>query len=274
MRMEPKVSIIIPTHNRKEMLLEAVRSVRQQTFADFELIIVDDGSDDGTDAVLADLKADSRIRYFWQDHAGVASARNHGIKESRAHWIVFLDSDDLWLPDKLSKQWDYVQQNPGVKICQTEEIWMRHGVRVNSGLRHKKHSGWIFSQCLPLCIVSPSAVMIERSVFTTCGTFDEALPACEDYDLWLRVALKYQIITMSEPLVIKRGGHEDQLSQKFWGMDRFRIVALQKILRHPDLDCDSRKLVEESIRFRYGILHQGLQKRGKKCVPLNVQSSN
>lgn len=130
--------------------------------------------------------------------------------------------------------------------------------------KHQKYSGWIFEKCLPLCIISPSAVILHREVFARCGFFDENLPACEDYAYWLRVTLEYPVETLSTRLVIKRGGHEDQLSRKYWGMDRFRIMALEKILSYPRLSGEQRKMVELQLQIKYKILSQGALKRGYK----------
>jgi len=264
----PLVSIIIPTYNRLEFLKEAIDSVLCQTMSDFELLIVDDGSNDGTGDYVRKELSDSRIHYFYQENSGVSRARNSGIKASKGEWIALLDSDDLWMPSKLETQINYLTDNPNVRVCQTEEIWVRFGKRVNSGDKHKKYSGWIFDKCIPLCIVSPSAVMIHRDVFKECGLFDESLPACEDYDLWLRISLCYQIITLSAPLITKRGGHADQLSQKYWGMDRFRIRALEKIFSHPKLGADQRKLVQENLSFRYSVIQKGATKRGRTIEEL------
>ncbi len=254
-----RVSVIIPTFNRLNFLQEAVTSVIKQTYSDFELIIVDDGSTDGT-LDFFQTYPEKPLRFITQNHQGVSSARNTGIKAAHGEWLAFLDSDDLWEPKKLEVQMDYLKKNPDVRMCQTEEMWIRNGVRVNPMKKHQKHSGWIFGHCVPLCIVSPSAVMIHREVFDRCGLFDETLPACEDYDLWLRVSLNYPIVTLPEKLVVKRGGHDDQLSRQ-WGLDRYRIVALKKILKNPLLTLEQKKLVEESIAFRSRIVEEGARKR-------------
>ena len=259
---KPNVSVIIPTYNRANFLREAVASVLEQTEKNFELIIVDDGSNDETEDVVRSFN-DERIVFVRIEHSGVSKARNVGVARSCGEWVAFLDSDDLWLPKKLSTQLDFFQKNPQVVICQTEEIWVRNGVRVNPHKKHKKQSGWIFEQCLSLCIVSPSAVMIKKRVFDELGGFDESLPACEDYDLWLRAALRYEIFTMSEALIIKRGGHDDQLSGQ-WGLDYFRLKSLVKILRDPLLDREKRKLVLQEISRRAEIVKNGAIKRGNK----------
>lgn len=154
-------------------------------------------------------------------------------------------------------------EHPEVMICQTEEIWIRNGVRVNPAKKHTKYSGWIFEKMLRLCIVSPSAVMVRRKLFERVGMFDESLPVCEDYDLWLRVGLRYPIVLINEPLIIKHGGHSDQLSQQYWGIDRFRVQSLQKLLNSGDLNASQFKAVVLELERKCHILAKGCMKRGK-----------
>lgn len=257
------VSVIIPTYNRSATIKRAVDSVFNQTYKNFELIIIDDGSSDKTESLLKDYFSYSNFIYKRQKNSGVASARNHGIQTAKAEWIAFLDSDDEWLPEKLETQVRFHRNNPILKVSQTEEIWIRKGRRVNPMKKHSKPSGWIFESCVPLCLISPSAVMIHRDVFDRVGVFDEKLPACEDYDLWLRLTLDYRVQTLDKPLIKKYGGHDDQLSQKYWGMDLFRLYTLKKIQNHPRLDSRQKKLLEEDMKRREAILRSGYEKRGK-----------
>ncbi|MFQ5852436.1 MAG: glycosyltransferase, partial [Candidatus Binatia bacterium] len=223
------VSVIIPTYNRSSMVCEAIESVFRQSYKGYELIVVDDESQDGSTEKLQQYG--SRVSVFSQPRRGVAAARNLGVRWSCGRYVAFLDSDDLWQPKKLEIQVTFMQANPQVQICQTEEIWIRNGVRVNPKRKHRKPSDSIFRASLNLCLVSPSAVMMTRGLFERVGGFDEAFEVCEDYDLWLRIAVDTVISLIPEPLVIKRGGHGDQLSRSTWGLDRFRILALEKLLR-------------------------------------------
>ena len=257
---KPLVSVIIPTCNRGWVLQEAIDSVLAQDFEDFELIVVDDGSTDNTGEMLDSYEQDLIV--IRQSNRGVSAARNRGIAEAAGLLIAFLDSDDLWLPRKLSRQVDFFNSNPDAVINQTEEIWIRNGVRVNPRTRHHKFSGMIFERSLALCLVSPSAVMTKRSLFDEIGLFDEDLPACEDYDLWLRVSWRYPVHLIETPLIIKRGGHADQLS-KAPGLDKFRIQALKKVIESGQLEQDSYRAAVRTLQEKCTIFAGGCRKRGK-----------
>ena len=257
---KPLVSVIIPTYNRAWALKEAIDSVLAQDFKDFELIVVDDGSTDNTGEMLDSYDQDLIV--IRQTNRGVSAARNRGIAEAAGRLIAFLDSDDLWLPGKLSRQVDFFNSNPDAVINQTEEIWIRNGVRVNPKNRHHKFSGMIFEQSLALCLVSPSAVMMRRSLLDAVGLFDEDLPACEDYDLWLRISWRYPVHLIETPLIIKRGGHADQLS-KAPGLDKFRIKALKKVIESGQLEQDSYRAAVRTLQEKCTIFAGGCRKRGK-----------
>jgi len=256
----PRVSVIIPTYNRGWTIKRAVDSVLAQTFRDFELIVVDDGSEDDTAAILAGYGTD--IRVIRQANAGVSAARNAGIHAAEGKFIAFLDSDDYWLPEKLHVQIAYFNAQPEVVICQTEEIWIRNGKRVNPKKVHKKPSGRIFRASLALCLVSPSAVMLRRDVFAQIGGFDETLPACEDYDLWLRISVRYPVHLIETPLIIKTGGHADQLSRMV-GLDRYRIQSIEKLLGTGELTPLRRAAAIEMLVRKATIYASGCRKRGK-----------
>jgi len=223
------ISVIIPTYNRVCVVERAIESVLNQTVPPTELIVVDDGSTDSTADVLAAFG--TSIIVIRQANGGVSAARNTGIRHARYEWLSFLDSDDYWLPSKLEDQITYLAQHPHLRVCQSGDIWIRNGRRVNPRNVHQKGDGWIFHLCLPRCVVSSSDVILHRSVLDDVGVFDESLPACEDYDLYLRIAKGYQIGLVPQVGTVKHGGHEDQLSRAFWGMDRFRVKALMKLLR-------------------------------------------
>ncbi len=256
----PLVSVIIPVYNRRHMVCQAAESVLAQSYKSIELIVVDDGSTDNVGAALAPY-GDS-ITVLTRENRGVSAARNVGVARSRGKYVAFLDSDDLWLPEKLNRQVAFLEANPEARICQTEEIWNKNDRRINPKKRHRKPSGMIFMPSLELCLVSPSAVMLEKSFFLETGGFDESLPACEDYDLWLRISCRYPIYLIDEPLVIKRGGHKDQLSSAS-GLDKFRIQALQNIIDSPHLTRSMRQAAVSVLIKKCRIYAQGCARRNR-----------
>jgi glycosyltransferase involved in cell wall biosynthesis len=256
------VSIVIPTHNRSSHLLRAVESIRGQTFTDWELVIVDDGSTDDTRSAVSRIR-DGRIVYTQQEHSGVSAARNAGIRLARRSWVSFLDSDDYWQSRKLERQIATLAAEPAYKVLYTNEIWIRNGVRVNQRKLHRKYGGWIFEHCVPLCIISPSSVLMHRDVLEEEGTFDETFTVCEDYELWLRIAARRPVRFLDEPLIVKTGGHEDQLSRRYWGMDRWRIEALRKAYCSGRLSSQQRLWTAAGIVRKASILVKGFLNRGK-----------
>lgn len=256
----PTVSVIIPSFNRGWILKEAVDSVLTQDFHDFDLIVVDDGSGDNSSKLLASYG--KRINVIKQENRGVSSARNNGIASSSGKYIAFLDSDDIWLPGKLSAQLAFFEKNPDALICQTEEVWVKNGKRVNPAKRHKKISGFFFEKSLELCLVSPSAVMVKRRLFDTVGLFDETLPACEDYDMWLRVNCLYPIYLIDKPLIIKRGGHKDQLSG-IHSLDKYRIQSIIKLIDNRILSEERLKSAIRVLKEKCRVYSDGCRKRGR-----------
>jgi len=266
----PKVSIIIPTYNRLPMLKEAVDSVLAQDFEDFELIVVDDGSTDGTAGEMTEYGGRVKLLQHQQTR-GVSTARNYGINHAKGKYISFLDSDDLWVKGKLKIQVNFLDENPHYPLCYTDEIWIRKGKRVNPMLKHTKYSGWILEKCLPLCTISPSSVMMRKTLFSRVGLFDEALPVCEDYDFWLRVSVRFPIFFINKKLIIKRGGHADQLSNRSWGNDRYRVMALEKLLSEPSVGSEERELILKEMKKKCQILSQGFLKRGDELEAKRYQ---
>jgi glycosyltransferase involved in cell wall biosynthesis len=256
----PLVSAIIPTFNRGWILCEAIESILDQKYSNIETIVIDDGSTDNTTKKLAPYL--DRITYIKQENKGVSAARNLGISKSSGQLTAFLDSDDLWTNDKISCQVEFFQNNPEAMICQTEEVWIRNGKRVNPKHKHKKLSGRIFGPSLNLCIVSPSAVMIKKELFEITGFFDESLPACEDYDLWLRISATLPIFLIDKPCAIKKGGHDDQLSANH-SLDKYRIKSLQKLLKANTLTESQQNAAIKVFKKKCAIYGNGCIKRGK-----------
>jgi hypothetical protein len=256
------VSVIIPTYNRCSLVGEAVASALAQEDVELEVIVVDDGSLDDTASVLVSFGA--AIRPVFQPHGGVSAARNTGIRAAMGEWLAFLDSDDLWLPRKLRMQLEFFSERPDFKICQTEETWIRNGRRLNPKGYHQKPHGYCFPKLLERCLISPSAVVIHHWLFDEVGFFDESLPACEDYDLWLRIGCRYPIGLVEEPLTIKRGGHPDQLSNTMPALDRYRILALAKLLQMEPLSPNQQEQALRALRHKCRIYSEGCRKRDRK----------
>jgi glycosyltransferase involved in cell wall biosynthesis len=268
----PYFSVIIPVYNRSGPVRAAVASVLEQTFADYECIIIDDGSTDGVAALEREFSG--KVKYLRQEHRGVSAARNAGVKASSGPWIAFLDSDDRWLPGKLARQAAYIRDHPGVMIHQTDEQWIRKGRPVNPGLRHLKREGRIFIDSLELCLISPSAAVLSRECFDRYGPFDEDLPACEDYDLWLRITKDEWAGLIPERLVVRNGGHPDQLSARYPGMDRFRVYSILRLLtRHSgDIAPEYREHAAAVALKKARILHAGAKKRNRTDYAGRIES--
>jgi len=254
------ISTIVPTFNRAGKVMRAIDSVLCQSYKDLEVIVVDDGSTDDT-AYWIGKYTDPRLKYFKTANSGVAAARNFGVRQSKADWVCFLDSDDLWRRHKLSEQLKFHDQNRDVLFSQTDDIWIRDAVRVNKMKKHAIREGSIFQDSLRLCLVCCSSVMINKSFFWERGGFDEELVTCEDYDLWLRILAKHPVGFVKKILVTKFGGHEDQLSKKYPLMDKFRIYALEKLLKSGELDSEQESLVKEEIIYKRGIVERGAGNR-------------
>jgi glycosyltransferase involved in cell wall biosynthesis len=258
---EPDISVIVPVYNRAHSIVACVESILSQTLPAREVIVVDDGSTDDTLAALRPLQSEITIVPLEQNH-GVSTARNIGVESARGSWISFLDSDDLWTGNKLLDQWQFLKENPFYDIVQSEEIWIRNGTRVNPCNHHQKPEGWIWLPSLSLCLVSPSSVMMRQDLFHKYGGFDPSLPACEDYDLWLRISRDRPVGLDPSPSVIKHGGHDDQLSRQYPAMDRFRVKALIKAL-DKETDRDYQNHIRVVLKKKLTILANGCKKRQK-----------
>ena len=267
------ISVIIPTYNRKHTLGRAIDSVLIQSFEPSEIIVIDDGSTDGTsDWVSANYPAIKLIQPFEGSlPRGVSAARNAGINIAKGDWIALLDSDDEWLSHKLAKQVQVLKEKTDFLFCHTNEIWIRNGVRVNQMKKHQKYGGDIFEKCLDMCRISPSSSLFHKSILDDVGVFDENLKVCEDYDLWLRITSKYPVLFLDEPLINKYGGHENQLSKTPTGIEQFRIQSLEKILSKLILTNSQFASAKSMVLKKLQIFSNGLEKRGKTAELETIQ---
>ena len=254
------ISVVIPSYNRKDFLKRSIDSAINQTKKPLEIIVVDDGSTDGTEAMI---KSDyDFVKFIKQKNKGVSAARNIGIKVSIGEWICFLDSDDEWKKDKLEKQINAMKSNPGYKFFHSNEIWIKNGLRINQKKKHKKYGGDIFDKCLDMCRISPSSVMIDKTVFDEVGNFNEDLVVCEDYELWLRICDKYRVFFIDEPLIIKYGGHQGQLSYSIESIENHRIKALEHLILG-NLNSKNKRHAIQMLLSKLNIYLKGLVKRKK-----------
>ena len=254
------ISVVIPSYNRRDFLKRSIDSAINQTKKPLEIIVVDDGSTDGTETMI---KSDyDFVKFIKQKNKGVSAARNIGIKVSIGEWICFLDSDDEWKKDKLEKQINAMKSNPGYKFFHSNEIWIKNGLRINQKKKHKKYGGDIFDKCLDMCRISPSSVMIDKTVFDEVGNFNENLVVCEDYELWLRICDKYRVFFIDEPLIIKYGGHQGQLSYSIESIENHRIKALEYLILE-NLNRKNKRHAIQMLLSKLNIYLKGLVKRKK-----------
>ncbi len=258
----PLVSVVLTTFNRKESLSRALRSVLGQTRIPEEIIVVDDGSTDGTTRELSTKF--SSVVWLKQQNKGVSSARNLGIRKARCSWIALLDSDDEWKPEKLERQIARITNEPSPKACHTDEEWIRNGNQVIPPKFLDKAPENLFARSLRRCLICPSSALIHREVFSQIGLFDESLPVCEDYDFWLRLLLLEPPALVDQKLVLKHGGHPGQLSTSTWGMDRFRVKSMETLLSNPMLTDERRHEVWQALSEKCEILANGFAKRNKQ----------
>ena len=259
------ISVIIPTLNRCEFLKRALHSVLKQTLKPKEIIVVDNGSTDKTFEMIS--SSFPNVKYLKQTKKGVSASRNKGILNSKSNWLAFLDSDDVWSHNKLEKQMAFNTKNKNrFRLIHTNEIWYRNGKFLNQLKKHKKSGGDIFKNSLILCCISPSSALINKEIFNEYGYFDEDLEVCEDYDLWIRITAREEVGYIDEPMLIKHGGHSDQLSKKFWGMDRFRIFSLEKNLKNNWFSIKQKESALEILIKKLEIIVNGANKRGNKEI--------
>ena len=254
------ISVVIPVFNRRDVVNRAVGSVVAQQDVEREIILVDDGSTDGSSEVVR-LEFGDAVRILsLPANGGVSVARNFGIDEARGEWIALLDSDDEWKPRKLARQCQKLRST-GLQICHTDEVWIRNGVRVNPHKHHQKRGGDLFVKSLELCSISPSSLVVRKEIFAQAGRFDAALPVCEDYDLFLRLTCRHEVAYLDEKMVVKYGGHADQLSRKYPAMDQFRVRAIDKLLSAGELEDGQQQQAVKALLRKARIVFEGATKR-------------
>ena len=260
-----KISVVIPTLNRINTLQRALDSVINQTYKAAEIIVVDNGSSDGTLKFLREQYP--KITILTENKIGVSSARNKGIKKSINQWIALLDSDDAWHPRKLEIQTSMLDSAlKEYNLIHTDEVWFRNNKHINQMKKHKKQGGYIFERCLSLCCISPSSVLFKKNILDKVGLFDESLPVCEDYDMWLKICSSEEVLFAQDKLTYKYGGHKDQLSKSYWGMDRFRIRSIENIIKNFELTYNQKKQAKKELIKKLKIIINGAFKRNNLSI--------
>ena len=223
----PKISVVVPAYNSQNTISETITSVLQQTFSDFELIVINDGSTDRTLELLSDVK-DARLKVYSYPNGGLPTARNRGIVRATGEFISFIDADDLWTPDKLELQLQALQQNPQAGVAYSWTICMgNNGNSFHPGVS-ESFQGNVYPQLLVgNFIASGSNVLIRREAIESVGYFDESLKSCEDWDYWLRLAPKWEFVVVAKPQIIYRLS-SGAMSSKLDVMEKYQTLVLER----------------------------------------------
>ena len=206
--MAPNVSVCIPTYNRKDYLKETLESVFAQTYEDYEIVIVDDGSTDGTEEMIQHINFP--IRYYWQENTGDAAARNKLIELAQAKYITFIDSDDLLMPNALERMMEVMTREKDDVVVYGQYLRIDQNGNVYGKCKRKLRSGSVTRHLFQDIFIHSSGSIFPRRVFKDTA-FDISLKVCSDYDLWLRLSLKYRFIALTNP-TFKRRRHSANLS--------------------------------------------------------------
>ena len=246
-----EVAIIIPAYNHARYIGSTIKAVQQQTFSDWELFVVDDGSTDETGEIVRGFLDDQRVRYIRQQNKERAAARNAGVEKSSAPYIAFLDADDLWHPEKLAKQRRAMTAQPDAGLCYTlADTIDRDGKRVQKSYHWHTYSGRVFDDLLRFNFIVNSSVLIRRAALLNVGLFDNRLPVfgSEDWDLWLRVARQYSVCVVEEELTFYRVYPENTSSEQVL---KSGLVVLDKLYSGAEHLPDSRVTRSQARAYLY-----------------------
>lgn len=247
----PSVSVVIPAYNSAAPLREAVESVFGQTYQDFEILVVDDGSTDDTESVARSFG--NRIVYLKQENRGAGAARNHGIRKAQGRYVAFLDSDDLWCPSKLAEQIPLLDRDPEIGLVYSDWAVRSQDREVNpSYLKDlSPASGYVFEALVQSGFILTSGTVVRRSCLEEVGYFDEGLSVGEDLDLWLRICYRWKVGFVNKPLLTKRN-RNGNLSSDLEKTAVERIVLFRKTLRtFQDMPRSSQRLVRHQVALSY-----------------------
>jgi glycosyltransferase involved in cell wall biosynthesis len=248
---KPRVSVVIPTFNSSAMVKEAIQSVLSQTYRDFEVVVIDDGSTDNTEAVVRGFG--EPVRYFKQKNQGVSAARNAGIQQSLGEYIAFLDSDDLWLPEKLAEEIPALDDDPKIGLVYCDwSVTSGDAVLQSSYLKDlPAASGYVFDDLIQSGFILTSGVVVRRACLDNVGDFDKSLAIAQDYDLWLRISYQWKAQLVNQRLFTKRSW-DGSLSSNLIKTALERIALFQKTLRDiPGMTSRSRRLVRHQLALNH-----------------------
>lgn len=273
MQNKDLVSVIIPVYNREKMICEAVESVLQQTYSNWELIIADDGSTDNTMSVLGAYKKHPQISVLSLKHSGCPGlVRNNAVESAAGRWLAFLDSDDLWMKEKLEREIKLLNHSSSCRFVHSLERWERNGKVVSQVHRKHKKEGDLFETSLGKCEIGPSTVVMERTLFMHYGGFRNDLEICEDYEFWLRITAENPIAYVDRELVVKRGGHSDQLSTKYGFIEIFKINALKFLVEEQMFEREKMVLARRELARKCKIYSSGCRKRGREKEAMEFET--
>lgn len=276
-----EITAIIPTYKRPQQSLRALESVLCQTYPCKEVLFIDDASGDETVSTLTHYINKNNLDHVkiieHSANSGVSAARNTGIRNANCNWLAFLDSDDEWLPEKLNMQKKSLEQS-GLLFSHTDEFWKRNNKEVKKKSKHKKHGGFVFADCIKMCFIGPSTSLMHKILFNKIGLFDENMRLCEDYDLWLRLSSQFEIGYVDQKLIIKHGGHADQLSLSK-SLDFYRLYALSKhfkssILTKGQQDLVNKAFFDKAKIFKAGCIKHNNMELLKKTEELEKKVFN
>jgi glycosyltransferase involved in cell wall biosynthesis len=257
-----EVSAIIPTYNRRELVIRAIETVLAQTRAVEEIIVVDDGSTDGTGHALQARFGD-RIRYVWQANAGVSAARNHGMRLAQGRYFALLDSDDEWLPDKTQAQIEWLEARPdfGMVVCDVQRV-DRDGAPIDVFHRREviREDGRVLRYLIHNPALAPASAILRREVFEDVGGFDESLRTAEDIDVHLRIAQRWPIGVVELPLVRAMRGHDGLSAESSTYDDYVRVV--EAAVQRARGEVDAREL-DQALASTYARNARGMIIRGR-----------
>ncbi len=253
----PKISVIIPTYNRAHIVCETIDSVLAQTYKNYEIIVVDDGSEDNTKEILK--KYGEKIIYIYQKNKGLPAARNTGIKHMKGEYAAFVDSDDLFLPTKLEEQMNVFDQNPEIAVVSTMAELIDDDAHKLAGYKPQAFNSCDFKGILESNFVVMSSTIVKKNVLLAVDMFDETLKTCEDWDIWIRILAEYKLYYLEKPL-LKYRISADAMSKNLLKIYEGELMMLNKFQKKYN-NPEQIKLVDARLQITHYQLAQEYKKK-------------